>query len=81
MPTRNFEKVQGNEYIEICVEYTITPITPATMMDPEEGGEVEILEAWIEPSGESYKPNEQEAGNWSIDIFENHVFEPSDDRI
>lgn len=60
---------------DICVEYTITDIVPQTYFEPEEGGEVEILKAWIEPSGTPYVISGEDEESWSITIFENHVFE------
>ena len=71
------DKVTGNE--EICIEYTITALRPATYWEPAEGGEVEILKAWIEPSGKDHIISDEEYEKWSETIAEQHDHSGSGD--
>jgi len=42
------ELVRDGEDVEVEVQYTCTPFIPATHTQPAEGGEIEILNAWID---------------------------------
>ena len=64
---------------EICLEYTITSLRPATYWEPAEGGEVEIIKAWIEPSGKDYNISDDENEKWSRKIAEEHDHSDSGD--
>jgi len=57
---------------EICLEYTITDLRPQTYFEPAEGGEVEIVNSWIEPSGKPYEMSDEECEKWSETIAEEH---------
>lgn len=49
---RHFDKwttiVRGDEELEINVEFTATPMIPATWFDPAEGGEIEITAVFLD---------------------------------
>jgi len=68
----HFTKGDADNEIEICVEYSITGLSPATYWDPAEGGEVEIIKAWIEPGGKDYDISDDENEKWSETIAEEH---------
>jgi len=75
IPNTHFHHVQkpdqtGNE--EICLEYTVSSFRSATYFEPSEGGEVEIIKAWTEPSGVDYFPTDDEAEKWAQEIAETH---------
>lgn len=68
-------KGDAENEVEICLEYTITDISPATLMGPEEGGEVEIFKAYYMHDMSPYTMTEKEVEDWSLLIFENHDFD------
>jgi hypothetical protein len=81
----NFERADESE---VSVEYSITPYDPgvtwgpAETCYPPEGGEVEIVKAWFEPSGGEFTPTDAEINKWSNYIAENHDYDdcsPDDD--
>lgn len=68
--------------VEICLEYTATDFTPATHFDPAEGGEIEIVDAWIEPGGKRYELTDEQRETWGELIFTEHDFnDRGDDGI
>jgi hypothetical protein len=56
---------------EVCVEYTITAVVPATWGEPAEGGEVEIV-CVTDKDGNPVKWTDEEDDKWVQWIAENH---------
>ncbi|RKZ92078.1 MAG: hypothetical protein DRQ40_09155 [Gammaproteobacteria bacterium] len=54
-------------YVEI--EFDVTPLVPATYIDPPEGGEVEISRVYVSLAvGETYEVYRREMGGWQEDL-------------
>ena len=54
-------------YVEI--EFDVTPLVPATYIDPPEGGEVEIGRVYVSLAvGETYEVSRRQMGGWQEDL-------------
>lgn len=76
MPRTHETTFERDDETEVTVEYTISPVIPATWYEPAEGGEVEIVRV-TDADGVEIKWTDDEDEKWCSWIAENHDF--SDD--
>lgn len=51
--------------LEVGMEYTISTPIPATYLDPPEGGEIELLDVWVDSvEGATYEKDRADMGDW-----------------
>ena len=66
----------NDEFVEIEIEYNITPIIPASYWYPAEGGEVEILSVKRNDNDTSIElPTDIDKDALYIEISENHEWD------
>jgi hypothetical protein len=79
MSRTHFFSFTRENLMDIAVEYSITDYIPHTFNVPAEGGEVTIINAWTEPSGDAIELTENEQENLPDLIFLKHDFDDQSD--